>query len=114
MKHFVLIVAAIATLSAMLVSAQTQAKRTLTGVITDSDCPTGDHTQMQMGPDNASCTIACVEQHGDTYLLYDGKSSFNLSDQKMPKAFAGKRATITGTLDAKTNTIKVESITAAK
>jgi len=114
MKRLVLLAFLSATLSAILLSAQTQPKRTFTGVVTDSDCPTGDHTQMQMGPDNASCTIACVENHGDTYLLYDGKSAFNLSDQKMPKAFAGKRATITGTLDAKTNTIKVESINAAK
>jgi hypothetical protein len=48
------------------------------------------------------------------YLLYDGKSAYNLSDQTKPKNFAGKKATVTGVLDAKTNTIKVESITAAK
>jgi hypothetical protein len=112
MKRLILSLLAVAALSAMLFAAQ--AKQTFTGVITDSECPTGDHSAMQMGSNDTECTLACIQDHGALYLLYDGKSAYNLSDQKAPKNFAGKKATVTGTLDAKTNTIKVESITAAK
>jgi hypothetical protein len=37
-----------------------------------------------------------------------------LSDQKSPEKFAGKKVTVTGTLDAKTKTIRVDSIKAGK
>ncbi len=114
MKRHALLCFASALLPAILIFAQTPGRRVFIGVITDSDCPKGDHSQMQMGSNDAECTIACVEQHGDTYLLFDGKSAYNLSDQNKPRAFAGKRAAVTGTLDAKTNTIKVDSIAAAK
>jgi len=85
-----------------------------TGVITDSMCADGNHSQMRMGPTDAECTRACVEAHGATYVLYDGKHGYTLSDQKTPEKFAGKKVTVTGTLDAKTQTIHVDSITAAK
>jgi hypothetical protein len=47
-------------------------------------------------------------------MLYDGKEAYTLSDQKAPEKFAGQKVTVTGTLDAKTKTIKVDSINAAK
>jgi hypothetical protein len=37
-----------------------------------------------------------------------------LSDQTAPEKFAGKKVTVTGTLDAKTKTIRMDSIIAAK
>jgi len=37
-----------------------------------------------------------------------------LDDQNAPNAYAGQKVTVTGTLDAKTNTIHVNSIAAAK
>lgn len=89
-------------------------KQTFTGVITDSMCPDGNHSRMQMGPTNAECTKACVSIHGATYVLYDGKAAFDLSDQKTPERFAGQKVTVTGALDPKTHTIHVDSITAAK
>jgi hypothetical protein len=67
-----------------------------------------------MGPTDAECTIACVEAHGAAYVLYDGKGAYTLSDQKTPEKFAGKKVTVTGTLDAKTKTIQVDSISAAR
>jgi hypothetical protein len=85
-----------------------------TGVITDSMCADGDHSQMRMGPTDAECTRACVEAHGALYVLYDGKHSYTLSDQKTPEKFAGKKVVVTGTLDGKTSTIRVDTITAAK
>src|SRR5580704_8779795 len=90
------------------------AKRRFTGVITDSMCATADHSRMKMGPTDAECTIACIEEHGALYVLYDGKTVFNLSDQKIPEKFAGKKVTVTGALDAKTSTIHVDSIIPAK
>jgi Protein of unknown function (DUF5818) len=94
--------------------AAAQGKRQFVGVITDSMCEAGDHSHMRMGPTDAECTVACVEAHGAAYVLYDGKVTYNLSDQKAPEKFAGKKVTVSGTLDAKTKTIQVESITAAK
>jgi hypothetical protein len=89
-------------------------KGTFRGAITDSMCAAGDHSHMKMGPTDAACTIACVEEHGAEYVLWDGKEAYTLSDQKTPEQFAGKKVTITGTLDTKAKTIQVSSIAAAK
>ena len=98
---------------AALCSAQS-GKQTFTGIITDSMCARADHSKMQMGPTDAQCTKACISEHDATYVLYDGKESYTLSDQKMPEKFAGKKVTVTGSLNAKTKTIQVDSIAAAK
>ena len=45
-------------------------------------------------------------------MLYDGKEVYTLSDQTTPEKFAGKKVTVTGTLDAKTKTIQVLQIKA--
>ena len=94
--------------------AAAQGKQQFTGAITDSMCAEADHSRMRMGPTDAECTIACVGAHGAMYVLYDGKEVFTLSDQQTPEKFAGKKVTVTGTLDARTRTIQVDSITAAK
>ncbi len=108
MKPLLLILLALVAWAA---AAETQ---TVTGVITDSMCPTGDHSGMRMGPTDAECTIACVMEHGAEFVLYDGKSAYTLSDQKTPEKFAGQKVKVTGTLDLKTKTIHVESIAAAE
>lgn len=108
MKPLIFFFLVLATLAAA------QGKRQFVGVITDNMCETGDHSRMRMGSTDAECTIACVEAHGASYVLYDGKATYNLSDQKTPEKFAGKRVTVSGTLDATTKTIQVESIAAAK
>ena len=89
-------------------------KQTFTGTITDSMCDRADHSRMKMGSTDAECTLACIDAHGATYVLYDGKEAYTLSDQRTPEKFAGQKVTVVGTLDAKTNTIKVDSITPAK
>ncbi len=101
-----------AFLAAAVLSAQ--GKQTFTGKITDDECPLASHEAMQMGPTDETCTVLCVEQHGASYVLYDGEHAYRLSDQKTPKQFAGKEVTVTGTLDAKTSTITVASMVAAK
>ena len=88
--------------------------KTFTGVITDSMCEKGDHSHMKMGSNDAECTVACVNAHGAEYVLYDGKEAYTLSDQKTPEKFAGKKVTVTGTFDAKSKTIQVQSIAPAK
>ena len=96
-------------LSALSAAPRTQ---TFTGTITDNMCGNAGHSSMRMGPTDAECTIACIDAHGALYVLYDGKNVFTLSDQQLPARFAGRRVKIAGTLDAKTKTIRVESISA--
>ena len=89
-------------------------QHSFTGVITDSMCERGDHSHMQMGSNDAECVIACVQIHDASYVLFDGKEAYTLSDQKTPEKFAGQKVTVKGTLNSKTKTIQVDSIAAAK
>lgn len=73
-------------------------------------CDDGDHSYMRMGTTDAECTLACISAHGASFMLHSGKESYNLTDQKTPEKFAGKKVKISGVLDAKTKTIQVESI----
>jgi hypothetical protein len=86
--------------------------QTFTGTITDDMCSKADHQDMKMGSDE-KCVTECIKTMGGKYVLYDGSKTYNLSDQKTPAKFAAKKVTVTGTLDPKTNTIKVDSIAAA-
>jgi len=101
---------AIALASASLMFA---AGQTFTGTITDSFCDKADHKAMNMGV-GAKCVTECVKGMDGKYVLFDGKNSYILSDKTGPEKFATKKVTVTGTLDAKTKTIKVEKIEAAK
>ncbi len=108
MKHLISSLLAVSALSAV------PGKQTFTGTITDNMCVKADHSQMRMGPTDAECTNACISVHGATYVLYAGKDTYTLSDQKAPERFAGQKVKVVGTLDAKTKTIQVDSIGAAK
>jgi hypothetical protein len=98
--------------SLFVVAAVFAAQRTdtFTGVITDSECGVVGHTQMRMGSTDAECTKACVDAHGASYVLYDGKTVYALTDQQTPEQFAGQKVKVTGTFDVKTKTIRVSSI----
>jgi len=104
----------IAVLALTSVPSAQSKPQTFVGTITDNMCPLANHKQMQMGPTDADCVKACVAAHGASYVLYDGKKTYELSDQKTPEQFAAQRVRVVGTLDAKTNKIAVQSITAAK
>jgi len=91
-----------------------QDQRTFTGIITDDMCARAGHAQMRMGPTDAECTKACVMVHDAAYVLDDGRDVYTLSDQKTPETFAAQKVRVLGTLDAKTKTIRVSSITAAE
>ena len=112
MKPLAVGLLAVATLVATAGPAQTT--RSFTGTVTDSMCPAGNHSQMRMGPTDAECTIGCNDGHGAPYVLFDGKDTYTLSDQKAPAKFAGKKVTVTGTLDAKSKMIRVTSIAAVQ
>ncbi|HEV2199988.1 MAG TPA: DUF5818 domain-containing protein [Bryobacteraceae bacterium] len=107
MKRLIVCLLAFAVLSAP------QGKQTFTGTITDDECSRADHSHMRMGPTDAECVRACISSHGASYVLYDGKDIYTLSDQQAPEKFAGQKVTVVGALDANTKTIKVDSITAA-
>jgi len=104
----------IAGLLALTALSAAQGKQTFVGTITDDMCERADHSRMQMGPTDAECTRACVAQHGAAFVVFDGTNVYKLSDQKTPDKFAGQKVRVTGTVDAKTKTIRVESISAAK
>jgi hypothetical protein len=94
--------------------AAAQSKSKFTGTITDSMCPAADHSRMRMGSTDAECAIACMSAHGAPFVLFDGKQTYSLSDQRTPEKLAGKKVTVSGTLDAKTGMIRVDSISEAK
>ncbi|MGH9254054.1 MAG: hypothetical protein ACRD3C_05740 [Vicinamibacterales bacterium] len=108
MKYLIVSLLAVASLSGA------QSRQTFTGIITDSECAGAGHAQMRMGPTDAECTVACVLAHGAQYVLLDGKDVYTLSDQQTPEQFAAQKVRVTGALDAKTKTIRVESMTAAQ
>ena len=92
-----------------------QKPRTFTGTITDNVCATEGHAAMRMGPSDAECTRICVMSHGNGYfVLLDGKNVYTLSDQAAADKLAGEKVRVVGRLDAKTKTIQVQSIAAAK
>ena len=108
MRHLVLGLLAVASLSGA------QSTQTFTGTITDSECALAGHAQMRMGPTDPECVVACIRSHGASYVLHDGKDLYVLSDQKTPEKFAARKVRVTGTLDARTKTITVDSITPAQ
>ena len=114
MKPLIVGLLALAVLPAARTQQMRQSRQTFAGTITDIECATADHSQMRMGPTDAECVAACISDHGASYVLYDGKDAYTLSDQKAAQKFAAQRVTVTGTLDAKTKSIRVESIAAAK
>jgi hypothetical protein len=92
-----------------------EGNKVFTGEIMDSQCAAmGSHDQM-MKPEGAKdakeCTLKCV-QGGGKFVLYDSanKTAYQLDDQEKPKQFAGQKVKVTGTADAASKTIHVESI----
>ena len=108
MKALVLGVLAAAALSGA------QGQQTFTGTITDDQCAMAGHARMRMGPTDAECVKACILGHDAKYVLLVGEDVYELSDQQTPENFAAQRVRVVGTLDAKSKTIRVESIAAAK
>ncbi len=87
------------------------AAKTYTGVVTDTMCG-ADHSKMGVTP-VSKCVKDCVKG-GAKYALLVGKEVYTLSDQNAPEKYAGEKVKVTGTLDAKTKTLSVDKIEAAK
>lgn len=101
------------TITIALISAALASAASFTGVITEDMCGKDGHAGMKMGTDE-KCITECVKGMNAKYALSDGTNVYILSDQKTPAKFAARKVTVTGTLDEKTKTIKVEKIEAAK
>ena len=86
------------------------AAETYTGTITDTMCGAKPHTMMKCHTD-PECVRMCVKGPY-VYALRDGDTIRKLSDQKTPAKYAAQKVKVTGTYDAKSNTIKVDSIEA--
>ena len=109
MKKLFVLFAMVMMLSSLGLYAQ-QAM-TYKGEIMDSDCAKmGKHPD----PDAKMCTVDCVKA-GAKYVLYNAadKTVYQLDDQKKPVEFAGKKVSVSGTLDKATKTIHVTEIKAA-
>jgi len=104
----------IVCLLAVAVLSTPQSKQNFTGIVTDDECNMANHSRMHMGATDAECAKACTRAHGVSYVLYNGKDIYTLSDDLKAEDFAGQKVTVVGVLDAKTKIIQVESITAAK
>jgi hypothetical protein len=86
--------------------------QTWVGEIGDLMCA-GNHKVMGSKPAR-ECTLECVKSMGSKYILVTDKGAyFELSDQKTPEAFAGRKVKVTGTLDSKGKVIQVKSIEGA-
>src|SRR5215469_14205105 len=83
---------------------------TFTGTITDTMCGP-KHTMMKTQPDDQCVKMCAKGQY--SYALFDGTKVLKLNDQKTAAKFAAKKVTVNGTLDPKTNTIRVASVEAA-
>lgn len=83
------------------------------GEIMDSLCAqVGSHEITSHSLTGArECTLGCVES-GAKFVLYNGhrRATFQLDDQRKPRAFAGEEVMVMGTYDSHTNTIHVIDI----
>lgn len=91
--------------------------RIYSGDIMDSECAEmGSHDMRLDGSYTTAkeCTLACVKL-GSKFVLYNAgtKLIFQLDDQQRPRAFAGEKVNVMGSLDKATNTIHVTDIAPA-
>jgi hypothetical protein len=101
-----------------LAFAAPQKNQSFNGEIMDSACAKmGSHEAMMKSHPNMKtakdCTLGCVKT-GSQYVLYNSatKTVYQLDDQDQPERFAGQKVSVTGSLDAASNTIHVANIKA--
>jgi hypothetical protein len=100
------VASAILTVSFISIASQAfAATQTLNGVISDTMCV---KKHMMPGKSDSECIKECIKS-GSAYVLVVGDKSYTLKGKAAAIApFAGKRATVQGTVDQKT--INVEAI----
>jgi len=93
--------AVLASLSGLSFAADAK-QQTLTGQVGDAMC---GHSHMMPGKNEAECTRACIKE-GSNYALIVGDKVYVLKGKTDGlDAFAGKTATVTGTLKGQTMTV---------
>jgi hypothetical protein len=114
-----------AILSMAMFSFAAQTRQTFAGEIMDSPCASqASHATMlrdhgMAGKENdpeakKMCTLDCVKAGGKLVLYQAGnKTVYQLDDPKKAEPFAGQRVSISGTLDAKSSTIRIQTISKA-
>jgi hypothetical protein len=97
MKTLLFIAASLTTLHA----------QTVEGVITDTMC--GARHTMAKDLSDVDCVKMCAKGSND-YALFDGKTLWKLSNQKLAGQFAAKHVRVSGETNAEAKKIKVEAI----
>jgi Protein of unknown function (DUF5818) len=90
---------------------------TLQGEVMDSQCAYNVHSighshdamikKGVYGRDARSCTQRCVKDMGGVFVLVVKDEVYRLDDQTQAEHFSGKKVKISGTLDTKTQTLRV-------
>lgn len=90
---------------------------TLQGEVSDSQCAFNvhsvNHTHDSMtkkgvlGNDARSCTLHCAKEMGGVFVLVTKKDVYRLDNQTLSEQFAGRKVKVSGTLDAKGETLHV-------
>jgi len=95
------------------------------GSISDSQCAFNVHSDSHSHKwmekqgvygvkDDKSCTLRCAKEMGGKYVLVSKKNVYHLDDQDKPEKFAGAKVKVTGTLDAKQQTLHLLTIEAER
>lgn len=100
--------------------AHAQNTRTFHGEVSDSQCAlnvhslTRSHQEMlkskSMGGTANTCSTYCIEHLGGYLVLSSGNDVYRLDRADLVHGFEGEKVKITGTLDAKANSIHVVKI----
>jgi len=93
---------------------------TFRGEIADSQCAlnvhslTRSHQEMlkskSMGGTSASCALYCIKYLGGNLVLTSRKHVYHLDNQDLAMKYIGEKVLIEGTLDSKTDTIRISNI----
>ncbi len=105
---------------ALASSAHAQGARVFHGEVSDSQCAlnvhslTRSHQEMlkskSMGGTANTCSVYCIEHLGGYLVLSAGNDVYRLDRADLVHGFEGQKVKITGTLDAKANSIHVQKI----
>lgn len=101
--------------------ARSENERIFRGEIADTQCALNVHSLSQSHNEmiamehgvktNADCARFCVKERGGKFVLQSKDKVYRLDKPELAEPFAGQQVKVTGTLDPKTSTINVHSIT---
>jgi uncharacterized protein DUF5818 len=119
-KPIVLILALTAA-AALSPLARSNNEQIFRGEIADTQCALNVHSLSQSHNEmiamehgvktNADCARFCVKERGGRFVLQSKDKVYRLDKPELAEPFAGQQVKVAGTLDPKTSTINVHSIT---